>query len=290
MAFGDQVLREREFFTAVQPVLAAFGNHRDEVGHADEFKDEAVGRGEDDVFIRTELAEAAVRLHDGHLVAQLEGGLLVVRDVEDGRAQTVLDHADLQEHLFTQFRVQVGDRFIHDDHVGVCHQGTGDRHTLLLAAGKLARQMVGVFRHADLFQRVHGTFVDLFLRTALFLQRVGYIFDNGHMRPDRIVLKDDTDVAFFGRNVDVFFRIEQDLIPDGDGARFRLVQTQQCADQCGFAAAARPDQTDDLSAGNLKREVFQNHMVAVTDRYVLKAYVCHKRFLFCNNCCYEKAF
>ena len=61
-AFRDQVLRERELFTAVQPVLAAFRDHRDEVGHADEFKDEAIGRGEDDVLIRTELAEAAVRL------------------------------------------------------------------------------------------------------------------------------------------------------------------------------------------------------------------------------------
>ena len=72
------------------------------------------------------------------------------------------------------------------------------------------------------------------------------------MRPDRIILKDDADVAFFRGNVDVFFRVKKDFVTDGDGARFRLVQAQQRADQCGFPAAAGTDKTDDLSAFNLK--------------------------------------
>ena len=200
-------------------------------------------------------------------------------DVKDGRAQTLLDHADLQQHLFTQLRVQIGDWFVHYHHIRVRHQCTGDRHALLLSAGKLGGQMVGIFRHPDLLQGMHCPLMDLILRTPLFLQRIRYIFDHGHVRPDRIILKDDADVALFSRDVDAFFGIEQHLVADSDASGLRLVQPQQGTYKGRLAAAARAHQTDDLSALHLKAEVLQDHMVAVTNRNVLKAYVCHMYFL-----------
>ena len=45
--------------------------------------------------------------------------------------------------------VQRGERLVEQQHLGLRHQGAGDRHPLRLPAGKLARPGTGFFRKAD---------------------------------------------------------------------------------------------------------------------------------------------
>ena len=140
----------------IQSDTAVLGDNGDEVGNADELERETVGGTQDDVLVRAQLAQRAVLLHNGHLIAELERRLLIVRDVEDRRAQIALDLADLEQHLLAQLGVEVGDRLVHDDDFAVADEGAGYGDALLLTARKLAGQVVGVFDHLHLLKRVMG--------------------------------------------------------------------------------------------------------------------------------------
>ena len=58
-------------------------------------------------------------------------------DVDAGDAQPLLDAPDLGAHLLAQLGVQVGERLVHQQHLGLHHQGAGQGHALLLPAGEL---------------------------------------------------------------------------------------------------------------------------------------------------------
>ena len=70
--------------------------------------------------------------------------LLIVRDVDRGDADAVLNLADGVAHLDAQLRVEVGERLVHQQHVRLDDDGAGERDALLLTAGKALGQAVGI--------------------------------------------------------------------------------------------------------------------------------------------------
>ena len=113
---GDIILRrlikQNRLAAQRQTDLAALFCYRQEVGNADKGIDKAVCRAADDLFVAADLADLSVRLHDGDSVAELERRFLIVRDVDDRRADVLLDHLDFQNHLLAELRVQIGDRLV----------------------------------------------------------------------------------------------------------------------------------------------------------------------------------
>ena len=65
-----------------------------------------------------------------------------------------LQHA--VQYLLTGFGVQVAGRFISKNDFGIADKGTGDAHTLLLAAAHLSGQVVGAAKQAHAFQFLAG--------------------------------------------------------------------------------------------------------------------------------------
>ena len=55
---------------------------------------------------------------------------------------SLLQEADLARHLLAQRGVQIGQRFVEQQHARMDRQRAGQRDALLLAAGQLARQAV----------------------------------------------------------------------------------------------------------------------------------------------------
>ena len=62
---------------------------------------------------------------------------LVVGDVNGGGAQSPLQSGDLIAGLHPQFRVQVGQRFVHQEHLRSAHDRAPHRHPLALSAGQI---------------------------------------------------------------------------------------------------------------------------------------------------------
>ena len=110
-----------------------------EIGAADEARDEGVGRTFVEIALRADLLHLAVG-HDDQPVGHGQRLLLVVRDHHRGQAQLLLQLADLDAHLLPQLGVEIGQRLVEQQDVGLDHERAGERHALLLPARQLARQ------------------------------------------------------------------------------------------------------------------------------------------------------
>jgi hypothetical protein len=62
-----------------------------------------------------------------------------VRDVNEGRGEPPVELGDLGAHVDAQFRIEVGQRLVHQEHARLAHHGPPEGDALLLATGQLPR-------------------------------------------------------------------------------------------------------------------------------------------------------
>ena len=67
-------------------------------------------------------------------------------DIDHRDAGCVVQAADLEAHFLTQMSVEIGERLVQQQNFWVHGQRAGERNTLLLPAGELARVAVGQVR------------------------------------------------------------------------------------------------------------------------------------------------
>lgn len=171
-------------------------------------------------------------------------------------------HAALREpahhvqDLARQFRVERGGRLVEEHDAGIERQRAGDRHTLLLTAGKLARIMPGAVAEADRIEFLPRPILRLRPAHAAHRhQRLRDIAERGHMRPEVELLEHHADPAPYladlpgGELHATALRgpVEAERISvDRDIAVRRLLQEGDAAEQRALARARRPDQAGDL--------------------------------------------
>ena len=86
---------------------------------------------------RADLLELA-GIHHRDLVRHDERFRLVVRDVDEGRRELMLQQLQLDLHALAQLQVERAERLVEQQHVRLEHHAARDRDALLLAAGELA--------------------------------------------------------------------------------------------------------------------------------------------------------
>ena len=89
-----------------------------------------------DVVRRAVLFDVPGAEHEDFL-GEGHGLHLIVRHVDAGGRQTLVQTAQLDAHLVAEVGVEVGKRFVEEEHAGLAHDGPAHGHTLALAAGKL---------------------------------------------------------------------------------------------------------------------------------------------------------
>ena len=110
--------------------------HEVHLRRADEAGDEQVGR----MVVELErgadlLDDAALQHHD--LVGQGHRLDLIVGHVDHGGVEIVMQLGDLDAHLHAQRGVEIRQRLVEEEDLGVAHNGAADGDTLALAAGEL---------------------------------------------------------------------------------------------------------------------------------------------------------
>ncbi len=103
-----------------------------EVGH------HAVRRPGIDLERRAVLLQAAA-IHHRDLVGQRQRLGLVVGDIDEGDAGAALQLLELDAHALAQLGVEIGQRLVEQQDVGLDHQRARQRDALLLAAGQFVR-------------------------------------------------------------------------------------------------------------------------------------------------------
>ena len=109
---------------------------------------------------RAALLDDAV-LHDDDAVAQGHGLRLVVGHVDKGGVDPVAQLDDLRPHLVAELGVQVAEGLVHQQDLGLPHDGPANGHALALAAGEGLGLPVQVLRDAQDLRRLVHPPVDL---------------------------------------------------------------------------------------------------------------------------------
>ena len=177
-----------------------------------------------------------------------------------------LDAADLFAHLNAQAGIQVAERLIQEQQIRLFDQRTGDRHTLLLAAGKLARFAVKEVVHMDQFRHFKSSFLPFILGYILDLQRESNVLHHGHMRIKGIVLEDETDTAVSRFHIGHIAVIKPDLTArDRNNARKHIQNG-------GLTASGRAQKAGQFTGIQYGVEVFNRCCFSKMLREIFKSY------------------
>ena len=162
-------------------------------------------------------------------------------DVDDGGLQLLVQLLDLGAHVDAQLGVEVRQRLVEQEDVGVAHQRPAHGDALALAAGELAglavEQVLDLQELGDLVHRL----VALGLRHAVHLEAEDDVLPDVHVRVERVGLEHHGDVAVGRAHADHRAALDRDLA-GGD-----LLQPRDHVEQRGLAAARGADQHQELA-------------------------------------------
>ena len=137
---------------------------------------------------RRSLLGAAVA-HDDDAVGQRQRLVLAVGDEQRGDLQALLDVAHLLAQPLAQMLVEAGEGLVEEQDLRLEHQRAGERHALLLAAGKLVRQPGFVAGEADQLEHGLDLAANFGPRQAAQLQAEGDVLEDVHVGPERMALE-----------------------------------------------------------------------------------------------------
>ena len=204
-------------------------------------------------------------VHQDDLRAHGHGLGLVVRDVDEGGLEAVVQLNQLRAHADTQLRVQVRKRFVHQEDLRLFDHCARQRDALSLAARKRAGLAVEHIANAHDFGNFSHQSVPLSLGDFIVLQAELYIFPHGHRRVDCIVLKDHCDVSFCRRQTGNVLAVQKNLA-GGLGAD-ACNNTQQRR----FSAAGRADHYGKGAVLNRQIQPIEDHFIAEFFCNILKS-------------------
>ena len=122
-----------------------------------------------------------------------------MRDINSGDTEFIMQAADFEAHFLPQIGIEVRERFIQQQHGGFHDNGAGQRHALLLAAGKLGRVAPGQMAHFYHIQNFTNAALDFIAGQFAEREAEADILRHRHIRPDGIGLENHGHAAPFRR-------------------------------------------------------------------------------------------
>ena len=153
---------------------------------------------------------------------------------------------DFEPRVDAQRGVEIGQRLVEQEELGLANDGTADGDALALAAGELGRSPVEIG-----VQREHGRSradapADLVRGGAGLLQAQPHVVPDGEVRIERVGLKDHGDAALGRRHRRHFPSFYPDAAAGG------VFESGDDPQQSRLAAAGGPDENDELAILHLE--------------------------------------
>ena len=212
---------------------------------------------------RAELLDPA-GVHDRDPVRHRHRLFLVVRDVDEGDPDVVLDRLQLELHLLAQLQVERAERLVEQQHARLVHERAGQRDALLLAARELARLALLETREADEVEDVDTRPRTTLAAHAAAPQAEGDVLEDRQVREERVRLEDGVHVALVRRLAG------DRLVAEVDRPLGRLLEAADHAQRRRLAAARGAEQREEAAALDLEREVVDGRDVVEALRDVLQ--------------------
>ena len=212
-----------------------------------------------DLERRSDLRDAAA-VHDADARAHGHRLDLVVGDVDHRRAEAPVQRRDLAARRHAQCRVEVGERLVEQEHLGVAHDGAAERHALALTARQRMRLAAEQLREAQDARDVGNAPLDLGTIHGAAPEAERQVVLHRHVRVERIGLEHHRDVAVLGGHL-------VDHAPvDRERARRDRLEAGDHAQRRRLAAARGPEQHHELAVRDFERHIVGGRrMPAVVD-------------------------
>src|SRR5205085_9618066 len=139
---------------------------------------------------------------------------------------------------------------IHEEHLRVVGEGSGDRDSLLHAARKLVREGFFESAEADLFDELAGDGVAVAPGEAPGLQSEGDVFAHAHPGEDALLLEDHG-VERAVASAACAVRLVAPVAGNPDAAAILPFQPGQNAEQGCFSAPRRPHHAEELARADI---------------------------------------
>ncbi len=166
--------------------------------------------------------------------------------VQRGDAEPGVQELKLGAHLDAEIGVEIGERLIHEKAGGLAHNRPAHRDPLPLSSGKRRRLAIEEALEPQGSGRGGDTLGDLGAWQTSLLESEGEVLPDGHMRIERIVLKDHGDVALARIEIGHHFAAKPDLAA-GD-----LLETGGAAQQRRFPASRRAHEDHEFAVRDLE--------------------------------------
>ena len=183
-------------------------------------------------------------VEDGHALAHRHGLHLVVRHVDRGDTQPRLQVRELRTRLDPKLGVQVGERLIHEEDLGMTNDGAPHGHALALPAGELLGLAVEVFDQVQDACRLQDLLLAVRLGYLLLPEREAHVLRHGHVRVERVALEDHGHVPVLGLDEGHV------TVADPDGALVAGLQSCQHAQGRRLAGPGWADQDEEFSVSD----------------------------------------
>ncbi len=116
-------------------------------------------------------------------------------DVEGGHAKVALKRRDFGAHLHAEFRVEVGERLVHQEGGRLADDRATHSDTLTLTARELSRLAIEIGGQLEDFGGAPNPLLDLLFRHLGQFESKTNVVEDGHVRIQRVVLEHHRDVA-----------------------------------------------------------------------------------------------
>ena len=189
------------------------------------------------------------RIHHDNPGAHCHGFHLVVGDINHRRLEPLVQLDDLAAHLDAHLGIEVRERFIEEENLGLPHDRASHSDALALAAGEGFWLSQKKLLEAENRRRLVDPLLDLRLGEFPELEPERHVLVNAHVRVERIVLKDHGDVAILRRHV------VDALVADENLAAGNLFEASDHAECGGFPASRGADEHDEFAVGDFYVEV-----------------------------------
>ncbi len=186
------------------------GDGRCRIGMADRLDGDHIGGADEighvgrdgraiDLFGRADLLETTVA-HETDPVGQRQRLLLIVRDEDRSDSRLALEIADRFADLHAQLGVEIGQGFVHEEHLRLDHQRPRQGDALTLATRQFGRPPRRQAAQPDALEILADLPPDAPLVPPARPQAIGHIVEDRLVRKEGIVLEYHPDVALMGRD------------------------------------------------------------------------------------------
>ena len=220
-------------------------------GRADEAGDEQICGPVEQFQRRADLFDAAVA-HDHDLVGHRHGLDLVVRDIDRGGLQPLVQFLDLGAHLDPQLCIEIAERLVEQEDLRIANDRASHGHALALPAGKLPWVAFEVGVEIEDIGRTLHPFADDRRVGFAQLERKRHVLLHRLVRIERVILEHHRDVALGGR------QMVDHAVADGDRAAGDGFEPCNHPQQRGFSATRRAHQNHELPVGDIDADIMQN--------------------------------